>query len=342
MKIGVVTDKFSTLSGTAASVYGNTDFFREVQNQIYANSPTSFLDVQRPSVAFRDLVSNDNQLKKTFLEGLEEEYNKDSFFTDYIDINYGSEWKTKITEKVLSSFYSSLDTKSTYGTGLSGHISLALREILPGATEELINSTLNTVTTTLISNKVIGSDISSYIKFVDNNPQTKISIPPPDDILRLDNNVDLGLDYRGVGFSTGYLSPSQYYGDIPYPGYQNAFNTPEFLSKSIQEGYVGYPENKTLESAFIPSSSENIQNFDIPPSEYIGKSLVNELSNEESQNSIIYQISLIGNNLNRLVGFDPSTESNGDLIDPALIPVDNNADRDKGNPTLSRTYAPVF
>lgn len=342
MKIGVVTDRFSTLSGTAASVYGNTDFFREVQNQVFANSPTSFLDGQRPSAAFKDLVSNNSRFKVALLEALEKEYEKDSDFTDYIDIYCSSEWEHSLPEKILASFYYSLDSKSTYGHNLSEHISLALLENLPNFPQKGVASTTSTIKEAFISDKLIGSNIESYVRFVGNNPQTKISSPPPDDILQLDDSIDLGFDYRGVGFATGYLSPTQYYDNIPYPNYQNAFNTPNFFSRSIQEGYVGYPSNETLESIFTPLSTESIQDFAPAPSQYLGKSIVNELSNPDSQESVIYQISLIGNNLNKLVGFNPSADSNGDLIDPALIPVDDNADGDKGNPTLSRTYAPVF
>jgi hypothetical protein len=342
LKIGVVTDEFSTLSGTAASVYGNSDYFREVQNQIFANSSTAFLDGQRPSSTFRDLVSNDNQIKRAFAAALEKEYEKDSEFTDYIDINYGPKWKDSIPNKVLLSFYSSMDTKSTYKTGLLGHISSALLENLPNLSQNSISNAALTISDSLTSDKIIGSNIDSYVKLADNNPQTKISVPPPNDILQLDNSIDLGVDYRGIGFPTGYLSPIQYYNNIPYPNYQNAFNTPDFFSKSIQEGYVGYPLNSNLESVFTPASTQNIQDFTPSPSQYLGNSIANELPTQESQDSVIYQISLIGNNLNKLVGFDPTIESNGDLIDQQLIPQDNNADRDGGRPTLARTYAPTF
>lgn len=344
MRTGVVTDSFSTLSGTAATIYGNTDFFREVQNQVYKNSVTSFLDIHRPSSAFRDLVEEEI-FTSSMSNAFQSQYDKDSDLTDYIDINnFNDEQKEQLLQNIIASVYSSMDSKSTYGNKLTDHVFSALRENLPRLSIEALEKTAIEICEFIKSDKTIGKDIESYARFIDNNPQTKLSVPPPDDILILEDSVDLGSDYRGVKFTSGYLSPQQYYNDIPYPKYETAFNLPGSLSESLTQGYFGYPSITGLEGGFSPETSDTIANFPPKESQYLGKSLLSEIPNISDRDAAIYQISLIGNNLGRLTGVDFSVSSNGDLLDPKYFPTfeQDNADSDSGNPALARAFSPTF
>jgi hypothetical protein len=345
LKTGFVTDSFSTLGGLAAVAYGNTDYFREVQNQVYSSSLTKILDVQRPSSIFEGYVGSLERFLSLLLEALELEYDKDGLFTDYVDINLGQNWKSKVSPGLKLSLLKALDSRTDYGLRFSDYLNIALPSEFFDYSD--IPSLSASITQYIATDPAIGSDLQLLTKVINNNPQTKVSSLPPGAIIQLDNSVDLDKDYRGVSFQSGYLSPQQYYSGVSYPGLKSAFSVPGNFKTSIEEGYVGYSDNVLENSIYsgavsVPQLSSSTP---VSPEPFTAGSILNELPFIMSQvDASIYDISLIGPKLNGLVNFDASTMSNGDLIAVNYTPnfEETNPDSDFGNPALARTFSNVF
>ena len=104
MKTGYITDDFSTLGGLAAVAYGDPEYFREVQNQIYSSSVTRFLDTQRPSDIFESFFGTRESFVAIVLKSLEFQYLANNSLTDYVDIEFGPDWKEKVAGKLKTTF----------------------------------------------------------------------------------------------------------------------------------------------------------------------------------------------------------------------------------------------
>lgn len=348
MKTIYVTDSCSSLGGLGCVAYGDPEYFREVQNQVWAASPTRFIDLQRPSDVFESLIATEPEILRVVLEVLEEEYGKDEEFTDYIDIVQGTEWKEKITKKFFPALAQIVDSESSYMASLSGYLDRALTSVLPGikSSERFILKIIEWLekSQTFAVDPILGG------KMLVNNPQTKIATPPTDAKVPLDNSVDLGLDYRGVEFVKGYSTLKDYWGNIPYPGMESPSVLPASLRESVLQGFVGYASTTPLEAIYNPIAADSISNLNLNSTEAINYSdpftsgsVLGQIPDFRNQDNAIYSISLIGERINGYTTFDP-TMSNGDLIDLSLIPdyEGQNADPDGGRAGLSRTFTPPF
>jgi hypothetical protein len=350
LKTAYLTDNFSTLGGLGSVAYGDPEYFREVQNQIHTQSPTRFADIQRPSDAFESLMAlNEDGFTQRMLQSLDAEYALDGEFADYIDTTYGPDWKTQISTRLYPVFKQTLDSNSTYSSRFSDYLNMVLMVLLPGfeETESLARKSADTFDNNSFS--PVGVGLASQI--ISNNPQTKISVPPPDAIIPLESSVDLGLDYRGVSFVTGYSTLEDYWSNIPYPGVTDANLVPATLKDSILDGYIGYSSTTPLESVYNPIGAESVNNFNLASGGALnfqdpfgGGSILAELPSSTRNDANVYSISLIGDTLNGYKTFDPSTMSNGDLTDRSLIPnfEEQNADPGGGLPGPSRAFAPPF
>jgi hypothetical protein len=322
LKTTYVTDGSSSLGGLGSVAYRDPEYFREVQNQVWAASPTRFIDLQRPSDVFESLIASESELLRGVLEVLEDEYDEDSEFTDYIDIVQGADWKEKILKKFFPSLTSVLDSESSYTTPLSGYFGKALSSALPGFnfSDDFISKIIKWFETS--QNFAVGPALGGAM--IANNPQTKISTPPIDSKIALDNSIDLGLDYRGVEFVKGYSTLQDYWGNIPYPGMESLYNP-------IAADSVGNLNLRSIEAI-------NYANL------FTSGSILGEVPDFQRQDQDIYAISLIGETINGYTTFDPATMSNGDAIDISLIPnyESQNADPDGGRAGLSRTFTPAF
>ena len=90
------------------------------------------------------------------------------------------------------------------------------------------------------------------------NPKTKIAAAPPDSIVSLYASPKQDKDFRGVDMYCGYLTKSQYYGNVGYIEKDGS------IRKSVSEGYVGYPAVTLIgESLYNSDSSENISLRDL-------------------------------------------------------------------------------
>lgn len=222
MKKLFATDAFTSLSGLSAVAYGNPDFFREIQNQIFSQSATWAFDFHRPSSVFLSFV-NKARILRVFTEALEEQYQTDEAFKAYIDVLETS--AGDFADKTLFFLEKLLDYISSYDVPYVEYIS----EAVSNATKFFSRNRAlyayieqSTIVESLVNglkaDKVLGPDAELVFNIVANNPQTKISAVKPNTVIPIDQSVELGLDYRGVEIELGYLSISDYYSGLAYRG----------------------------------------------------------------------------------------------------------------------------
>jgi hypothetical protein len=238
-----------------------------VQNQVWAASPTRFIDLQRPSDIFESLVATEPELLNGLLEVLETEYEKNGEFTDYVDIMLGADWREKIIKMFFPALVKVLDSESSYTTLLSGYLDKALKSVLPGisSSEDIIAKIVDW----LEASQYFAVEPTLGGSMIANNPQTKISTPPVDAKIALNNSVDLGLDYRGVEFVKGYSTLEEYWGNIPYPGMESPSVLPSTLRDSVLQGLVGYASTAPLEAIYNPIAADSISNLNLKSLEAI-------------------------------------------------------------------------
>ena len=342
MKTGYVTDDFSTLGGLAAVSYGDPEYFREVQNQIYSQSPTKFLNTQRPSDIFESFFGTKERFMEIVLSALETQYSDSIDFANYADINHGADWREEIIPVLRKGFFETLDSVEKYGLSLSDYIGLAIKSSLSSVTNS--DEIVKAITSRVLEEPGVGVDARLIAQAVSNNPQTKISIPPSGARIDLESSVDLGTDYRGVEFSSGYISPGDYWNNIAFPGLTNT-SVPGNLIKSVTNGYVGYLSSTPLEALYNPTGALSVSGI---PSGGIGSmpisSILSQFPDTLQADRDVYAVSLMGEKFNGFTTFDPATMSNGDLIDTSLVPTfeENNKDPQGGlNPT-ARNFTTAF
>lgn len=340
MKTGYITDDFSTLAGLASVAYGDPEYFREVQNQIYSSSPTKFLDTQRPSDIFESFFETKEFFISIVLKSLEAQYSTSSSFVDYIDIELGANWKEVITYRLKDSFFNALDSVQNYGLTLSDYVKFAVSVSLPefANSNELVVAIVNTIS----EEPKVGSDAKLISRLVSNNPQTKVSVPPSNSRIDLESSVDLGSDYRGVDFSAGYISPQEYWNNVAFPGLTSTI-VPTNLKNSVIAGYTGYLSSTPLEALYNPVGALSVSSVPSGGSAPISSILSQFPENLQADNEV-YAISLMGEKLNGYTTFDPQTMSNGDLLDPSLTPTyeEDNKDPQGGLPPAARPFTPAF
>lgn len=338
MKTGYVTDSFSTLGGLASVAYGDPEYFREVQNQIYAQSPTRFLDSQRPSDVFSSFVWSRSRLSEILLDSLNLQYSTDSDFANYVDIKFGPAWREELIGSIDKAFFEILDSEERYGLSFRDYVGLAVSRLIsdPDVSERVALGAYQKAT----QDPLIGPDVSLMSRVVSNNPQTKLSIPPLNSRVDLSNTVDLGYDFRGVNIPTGYISPQDYWSDIAIPGLTTSSLPPD-IQDYISDGYVGYSSRTPLESLYNPVGALSVSDAPgtaTPSFEY------NQFSDELQGDKDVFSISLMGERLNGYTTFDPATMSNGDLMDTSQVPnfEEDNKDPQGGLNSAARNFTPAF
>lgn len=348
MKTNFITDSFSTLSGLASVAYGGVDFFREVQDQIIRSSRSLIFDLQRPSDILLSYMGSDDQFLSLVIGTLEQEYENNENFSDYVDSFLGPDWVDKVSSFFLQVFKFEVDSSTDYNDSFKNQLQRSLEQFFP--TYDELEELSGSVERGVYSEESVGTDVKFVSSVVNNNPVNKIYTPPPDQLMALDNSIELDSDFRGVPYSTGYLTPQDYYSGYSYPNFTDAFSTTTTLNDSVSAGYYGYVPEVLLESSFNPVNSESLQY--ISDASYISTS---ENWNESSSISSliqtpglspsdadVYYISLIGAKLNGFTSYNPATMSNADLIDLNLVPKVVNEDKEFGLPMSSRSFSNVF
>lgn len=350
MKVGYITDEFSTLGGLASVAYGSVDSFREVQNQIINSSPTKVFDTQLPSDILQSFLISEEYFNDVIIDSLLDEYSRDSEFADYIDEKLGADWVTKVRTQLLKDLYSEINSFSEYGNRLEDYFLSSLKYLFPGY--EKISNLTKKLISTISSDPALGDDVNFMSSVIANNPHTKISSPPKNTTIPLAESVDLDKDSKSISFITGYLTPQDYFSEVAYPGFGGSFSVPSTFKDSIFDGYVGYPSNISLESIFNPVGAESLRNISSAISSVLGDSDIwnsasvlgqlNNIPGLDKGDRDIYEISLIGPRINNLLTFNPTTMSNGDYFDTSSLPKILNADKDDGVPISSRKFSNTF
>ena len=286
-KSNFLTDKFSTTGGLAAVAYGSSSLFPAVADQIKRRSKTRALDSQRPSHAFLDFVGTRKFVLDVFKSVFEEEYNTGEIITDFIDLYAHS--VDNFSETLLEIFLYSIDEYSTYSISPSGIFAESIEKtMLRFDPESNLDIDFRDLTIK-IQNKFIelgyiGEDVSSVLVFLINNPNTKLSEAPPDNLIQLEAQSTTTKDSKGVERNYGTLSPQKYYNGA-------AYNTdPSAFKKSVVQGYVGYPLVSLLGESIL--NQDSYENLDL---DYIGSSVLSNIqdnSNLSPTERAIYNLNL--------------------------------------------------
>lgn len=350
MKTGFVTDSFSTLAGLASVAYGDVDYFRDVQNQIYQNSPTRTFDGLSPSVTLESFFGLWEVLEEIILGEMDKEYQKNLDFTDYVDIYIGPNWREIVPARLVSELKSSIDYISIYNLSFFDYLNLSLDKVLSEVDTDTssIRDVLNSVVLNGLSGNMISqNDVNVVTQIASNNPVTKISQPPPDTIVPLERDIDLSLDFRGISFDTGYLSLRDYYDNYAYPAYKDDGIIPPTFRESLTNGYIGYLPDLLLEPLINPAGAETISNYNVPYGTVADNTVlgvIDKLNPLAQSDRDIYEISLMGPRINGMLDFNPSTMSNGDLFDKSQITnfEKENKDKEKGLPSIARNFTSAY
>lgn len=350
MKVGYITDDFSTLAGLASVAYGSVDSFREVQNQIISSSPTKVFDTQLPSDIFQSFLVSEDYFNQVIIDSLLEEYSDNEEFADYIDEKLGPDWVIKVKTLLLKDLYSEINSLSEYGNRLEDYLSSSLKYLFPKY-EDILDLS-NKIVSSIVSDPALGDDIKLISSIVSNNPHTKISSPPKNTVIPLDESIDLDKDYKGTSFISGYLTPQDYFSEVAYPGFEGTFSVPSTFKDSILDGYVGYPSNISLETIFNPLGAQSIRDVPTAISSVFSDSDIwnaasvlgqlGDIPGLDKGDRDVYEISLIGPRINNLLTFDPATMSNGDYFDTGSLPKILNADKENGVSMSSRNFSNTF
>lgn len=385
MATNYLTNQFSSLGGLAAVAYGDVNYFREVQNQIFQNSITYFLDLHRPSGLVEDFFYSDELLKEYLINSLEGLYDTNQEFEDFIDIYVGPLWREIFIEGLLVNFKSEYDINPSYSLTFEMYLKRAIERTMveykskevfeeelvtaplgKGVLKSLdytrsfddiielsegaVDSSVSAISDEIKSDSYLGVDFPKVSLLLSNNPQTKISQVKPDVVLPLAETINLGRDFKDVEYEKGYLSPQDYFQNIPYPRAANiSRQLPPSFKDSIRQGYIGYPTIQPLEQIYNPIGNIGAGdiNLDDLTQPYFSNSVLGVINNIPSispTDEDVYSISLIGPTINGYLSFNPRTQSNGDLIDRSLVRNFNeeNFDEQKGSNFFDRDLGIVF
>lgn len=340
------TDSYSNLAGMSAVAYSDPDYFREVKNQIFQQSPTRGFDPNLPSSLIMGLFGQGDQIKQTISSSLISVGSEPGTAKDWFDANkhlFGGEdtWVSNLSGIIETELLNSLDNNQGYYRSLEDYISASV-DILPAFIEPIITQK---IAYSLRLNVSVGEDLDEMISVVNNNPFTKIDSVPPDTVIPLQNSVDLGVNYNGASIQSGFLSLANYFSGVSYPRLtSDVSNLPSGLSSSVSNGYVGYAPY-SLDSLFNPLSSNLIP--------YMGSNNMPEALSEilAKNNPIlsttdrdVYNISLMSLDLAGNTSYDPTKNSNGDFLDISLLPkfFETNTDPGGGNLFSARDTGAAF
>ena len=312
-----------------------------MQNQIYSQSPTKFLNSQRPSDIFESFFGTKEYFMGIVLSALEAQYSNDADFANYIDINLGANWRGKIVSDLKRNFFEALDSAEKYRLSLSDYVGLAVRSSLPDFADS--GGIIEAITSRVSEEPGVGADAYLIAQIASNNPQTKISVPPPGARIDLESSVDLGAYYRGVDFSSGYISPKDYWNNVAFPGLTDT-SVPTDLINSVSSGYVGYLSSAPLEALYNPFGALSVSEVSSGNGSIPASSILNEFPENLQADRDVYAISLMGEKFNGFTTFDPATMSNGDLMDTSLVPTfeEDNKDPQGGLNPAARNFTTAF
>lgn len=316
-----LTDSWSSLTGLASVAYGSPDLYNEVADQVRIQSVVGFVDSTPPS----EILDQALPLGK-LTSALQNEYEKGGDFADYIDSGEGD--IETYAKDVLSGVKSSADQSSSYGTTFSTLLAVATGQ--SGLDVKSLTRSLETVL----------PDLPLLTKIATNIAPRKLDKVPAGTRISITDNLPMGKDYRGVDISAAYLTPSQYYNEVAYPGINSTFtNLPASAMTSIEQGYAGYGSLEPLAGASaLPVSEEDLTDMSNIPRSVFGMGTVDTfrdltgtgLLSKADQDMYSVDLTELLLEKNGYADYNPQVDSNGDFITP--VPPEN-------TPT---SYSPSF
>jgi hypothetical protein len=310
-----------------------------VANQVIQSSPVArVVNGMTPQAILEEKITT--QKVKV---ALEQEYASNREFRKYVDTQTRN--LDQISDKFRRDVLSGFGEMSSYETSLSDVIGYVG---LPGVSPvSLVRSLESQV-----------PDLGLFVRLASSIPSRKPDKLPAGSRITLSDSVNLDQDYRGVGFSTGYLTPRDYFQGVAFPGAgKTADNLPDSIIKSIREGYNGYATLRPLDSLLRPGLSSLISLDDIRDSKNVSRSVaglgtvgairdltgIGALSRSDQAMYDVDLSSLIVD-INGYTTYRAEINSNGDYIDTSLIPdyEAENSDPGFGLPYSQRTRSATF
>jgi len=245
-----LTDKFTSVGGLAAVAYGSSTLFNTVADQIKSGSKTRSLDYQLPSNLLLDYLGSKQVLIDIFNSALLKEYNKNSNFTDFIDIHSSLDL---FSSKLSDLFLRTINEKSTYSETTTTIISESFEKAQRYFSGEGIEINSQEIAFSIIEEfylfNYLGSDIEKVISLAINNPITKVTNATPDTIISLSRTSYQNKNVQGVERNVGTISPQRYYNG-------EAFNLEgDSIRNSALQGRVGYPLVSLLGESLLNRNS---------------------------------------------------------------------------------------
>ena len=315
--------------------YGTPDRHPEVANQVIAGSPVAgIVNQMTPGALVEQFIT-----VEVIEQVLDEEYQKGGEFARYIDKpgnNIPAVSKT-LRKRIVTGF----GEMSSYESSLADVINYAG---VPGLSGTNVAQRLNSIVPDLNVRTGLAASV----------PSRKPDKLPAGARIPLLDSVNLATDHRGVNFSTGYLTPEEYFTGTAFPGAgQTAQNLPDTIIQSIREGYVGYATLQPLESLLRPGLASLISLTDIQDVKNVSRSVAGlgtigtirdftGIGALSADDRAMYDVDLsdLIVRLNGYTTYQPELNSNGDFMTP--VPMTPNADPGQGLPYSQRTRRTVF
>jgi len=330
-----LTDSWSTISGLASVAYGSPTRYPEVANQVGRQLATRSLGNMPPSeILGNGLSVND------FVSALTVEYGKGEEFTRHVDS--GNESVADVSKRLYRDMLVGFDQIATYESSIT--------DVL-----EYINAPVNVQR---VKNDLITKvpDLELFSRLAANMVYGKLDKLPAGTLIDLNENVSLDSDASGVAFTTGYLTPDQYYSGTAYPGVGSTGNNlPGSFITSLVEGYKGYATLQPLDDLLRPGLAALVSLADINDIRGVSRSVsglgtintakdLSGLGVMSKADQAMYSVDLtkIVVGINGYTVYDPATDSNGDFIDTSLVPDYEGENSDSGLTYSSRTRTSTF
>jgi hypothetical protein len=329
------TDSWSTITGLASVAYGSPERYPEIANQVIANSPVGgIVNSMTPAMLIEQALTRDK-----VLSALEQEYINNEEFSRYVDKPGNN--LAKIANNFHKNVLSSYGEMSSYETSFSNVIDYLNVPGISGSS--LVNKLKKSV-----------PDLEVFTGLASVVPARKPDKLPASSLLPISDSIGLTSDYRGVEFSTGYLTPEDYFAGIAFPGAgTTAQNLPDTILKSLSEGYVGYATTQPLESLLRSGLDSLVTLSDIQDAKNASRSLaglgtigtirdftgIGALSPADQQMYAVDVAKLVVE-INGYTTYQPEINSNGDFITP--VKDTENSDPGRGLPFSQRIRTTTF
>lgn len=272
------------------------------------------------------------------------EYGRGGDFTKFVDSQGQSleDWTSRIYNGVTQAY----NEFATYESSLTDALEYVAEGLgVPFDTQRVKNDLTRSI-----------ADLDLYSRLASNIPYNKLDKLPAGTRIDLDDSTRLDSDANGVGFPTGYLTPSDYFAGVAYPGMgTDGTNLPDNIVKSVTEGYQGYATLQPLDDLLRPGIATLLSLADITDIRGVNRAVaglgtigtlkdLSGLGAMSPADQAMYSVDLseIVVGINGYTVYDPATDSNGDFIDVSLVPDYAAENADSGLPYSQRPRSSTF